>query len=171
MRSQQIGGGIISDRIPTPKNKDSAGVKIPPPLCFLFFLLLGILVNSDWADGTFGPLSRLVIGGLLACIGLFFILSEAKSHKKSGSNVEPWKPTTTIIDTGMYAYSRNPIYLGMAITYAGITFAAFSLGALLLLPFCLLIIHYFVIVKEEAYLEDKFDDEYLSYKSRVRRWF
>ncbi|MBL4740899.1 MAG: isoprenylcysteine carboxylmethyltransferase family protein [Sneathiella sp.] len=161
----------MSDHTSEPENNDNAGVKIPPPLCFLFFLVVGILVSSDWIDGTLGPLSRLVIGGIPACIGLFFIISEAKSHKKSGSNVEPWKPTTTIIDTGLYAYSRNPIYVGMTITYVSISFAAFSLGALLLLPFCLLIIHYFVIAKEEAYLEDKFGDEYLSYKSRVRRWF
>ncbi|MEH6402850.1 MAG: isoprenylcysteine carboxylmethyltransferase family protein [Sneathiella sp.] len=161
----------MSDHSSTPENKDHAGVKIPPPLCFLFFLLLGIFISSDWVDGTLGPLARLIIGGIPACIGLFFIISEAKSHKKSGSNVEPWKPTTTIIDTGLYAYSRNPIYVGMAIVYVSITIAAFSLGALLLFPFCLLVIHYFVIAKEETYLEDKFGDEYLRYKSRVRRWF
>lgn len=161
----------MSDKAPVPDHKDNAGVRIPPPICFLFFLVIGILLSSDWIDGTIGPLYQLAVGGIPACIGLFFIISEARSHKKSGSNVEPWKPTTTIIDTGLYAYSRNPIYVGMTITYLGVTVASWSIGALLLLPLCLLVIHHFVIVKEEVYLEDKFGDEYLRYKSRVRRWF
>lgn len=149
---------------------DHAGVKIPPPLCFFLFLSTGIVAQSNWMNGDPGSIIQIAVGILLIGAGLLILVPEALNHKKAGSNVEPWKPTTTIIDTGLYAYSRNPIYVGMAVSYLGFTIASWSLGALLLLPLCLLVIRHFVIAREEAYLEDKFGDEYLIYKSRVRRW-
>ncbi len=150
--------------------RDHPGVKIPPPLCYLAFLTAGIFLNSDWAEGETGSLFRLLVGTLIALCALSITAVEARNHGKSGSNVEPWKPTTLILSDGLYAYSRNPIYVGMAITYVGIALAAGSWLAFLLLPFCLLVIRYHVIAREEAYLEEKFGDEYLSYKASVRRW-
>jgi protein-S-isoprenylcysteine O-methyltransferase Ste14 len=111
-----------------------------------------------------------ISGGIIFVISLVFLIKTARKHKQVGSNIEPWKPTTTIIVDGAYKYSRNPIYVAMAIAYAGIAISAYSLPSLLLLPVCLGVICYFVISKEEAYLEDKFGEEYLSYKMKVRRW-
>ncbi|MEP3247572.1 MAG: isoprenylcysteine carboxylmethyltransferase family protein [Sneathiella sp.] len=150
--------------------RDHPDVKIPPPLCYLAFLMAGIFLNSDWSEGEIGSPVRLLIGALIALCALSITASEARNHGKSGSNVEPWKPTTLILSNGLYAYSRNPIYVGMTITYAGIAFAAGSWIAFSLLPFCLLVIRYHVIAREEVYLEEKFGDEYLSYKASVRRW-
>ncbi len=153
-----------------PQKKDHAGVKIPPPLCYFSFLVIGIGLSSDWVNGDFGTLPQILVGAVFILAGLLITIPEALNHKKAGSNVEPWKPTTTIIDTGLYAHSRNPIYVGMTVFYLGIAIMAWSLVALLLLPLCLLIIQTHVIAREEAYLEDKFGNEYLSYKARVRRW-
>ncbi len=160
----------MSDKTPIVEKTDHAGVKIPPPLCYLAFLLAGIIIQSDWMNGTIGSLYQIIGGVILIGAGLMILIPEARSHKKVGSNVEPWKPTTTIIDTGLYGYSRNPIYVGMAITYLGFTLASWSASALILLPLCLVVIRYHVIAREEAYLESKFGNEYLEYKSRVRRW-
>ncbi|MBO6825341.1 MAG: hypothetical protein JJ879_04005, partial [Sneathiella sp.] len=63
-----------------------------------------------------------------------------------------------------------PIYVGMTIAYTSLALAAMSYLALAFLPFALLIIRYHVIAREEAYLEQKFGETYLSYKARVRRW-
>ncbi|MBL4906849.1 MAG: isoprenylcysteine carboxylmethyltransferase family protein [Sneathiella sp.] len=160
----------MSEETSDPQKIDHPGVKIPPPLCYLAFLIIGIFVSSDWLNGNIGSLYQLIAGAVFVVAGLLILIPEALHHKKVGSNVEPWKPTTTIIDTGLYAYSRNPIYVGMTISYLGFTLASWSLAALLLLPLCLLIIRYHVIGREEAYLEGKFGDEYLDYKTRVRRW-
>jgi len=149
---------------------DNAKVRIPPPLCFAAFLIAGLLLQSDWINGEIGSGGRNLFGTLLFAISLGVIIKEALAHKKSGSNVEPWKPTTLILSTGLYAYSRNPIYVGMTFAYLGVAFAAGSFGAMALLPFCLLIIYYRVIALEEAYLARKFGDEYLAYKQKVRRW-
>lgn len=149
---------------------DNAGVKIPPPLCYLFFLIVGIAFNSAWINGHMAPLLLTVVGFLIAAIACVFLLSSAWKHKAAGSNLEPWKPTTAIISDGAYKYSRNPIYVAMAAVYLGLAIAAESPLAIVLLAACLAVIRYYVIAREEAYLEDKFGNEYLAYKAKVRRW-
>lgn len=152
------------------KKPDNAGVRIPPPLFFLFFLVLGIGTSSTWIKGDLGPLYMLIFGAIVTALALVFLIKCVKKHEFYGTNVEPWKPTTKLIFDGAHRYSRNPIYVAMATAYLGISIAASSLVAILLLFFCLLFIRIFVIAKEEVYLEDKFGEEYLQYKTRVRRW-
>jgi protein-S-isoprenylcysteine O-methyltransferase Ste14 len=73
-----------------------------------------------------------------------------------------------LLTTGPYAFSRNPMYVGWALIYAGIAFAANSLWLLVLLPFIAGYVHIVDIRKEERFLERKFGETYLAYKSRVR---
>jgi protein-S-isoprenylcysteine O-methyltransferase Ste14 len=79
-------------------------------------------------------------------------------------------PTTTIVDTGPYRFTRNPIYLGMVLGLIGLAIALNSLWLLLTLVPFVLAIRYGVVAREEAYLERKFGDVYRGYRSRVRRW-
>ena len=109
-------------------------------------------------------------GGVLAALGIALILTSVPRLKKAGSNVEPWKPTTTIVTTGVYGYSRNPIYLGMALAHGGLAIAGGSLAALASLMPSVLVIQSYVIAREERYLEAKFGKLYSDYKNRVRRW-
>jgi protein-S-isoprenylcysteine O-methyltransferase Ste14 len=83
--------------------------------------------------------------------------------------VNPYQPTTAIVTEGPYRFTRNPIYLSLAVLYAGLAVMANALWSLLLLA-VMLIIHYAVILPEERYLEQKFGEEYRSYKAKVRRW-
>jgi protein-S-isoprenylcysteine O-methyltransferase Ste14 len=79
-------------------------------------------------------------------------------------------PTTTIVDTGPYRFTRNPICLGMALGLIGLAIALDTLWLwLTLVPFAI-IIRYGVVAREEAYLERKFGDVYRRYRARVRRW-
>ena len=149
---------------------DNAGVRIPPPLCYLFFLVIGIGFNSVWINGHMAPPLPTAVGFLIAAVACVVLLRSAWKHKAAGSNVEPWEPTTVIISDGAYKYSRNPIYVAMAVLYLGLAIAAASPLAIVLLAACLAIIRYYVIAREEAYLEDKFGNEYLTYKAKVRRW-
>ena len=71
---------------------------------------------------------------------------------------------------GPFRYTRNPGYLSMAMIYAGIAARANALWAILVLPVALLVIQRGVIEREERYLERKFGEEYLRYKTTVRRW-
>ncbi|MFP3374627.1 methyltransferase family protein, partial [Pseudomonas sp. SIMBA_068] len=78
-------------------------------------------------------------------------------------------PTTLMATTGPYRWTRNPMYLGMALVYAGIAVGFDGAIALALLPLVLIVIQKQVIAREERYLESKFGDDYRRYKAEVRR--
>src|SRR3954468_6325046 len=90
--------------------------------------------------------------------------------RRLGTNVPPSQPTTLIATTGPYRWTRNPMYLGMALIYAGLAIAFDGQIAFALLPLVLIAIQTQVIAREERYLEAKFDDDYRRYKAEVRRW-
>jgi len=160
--------------------RDHPNVAVPPPLIYFGFLGLGwaldrygaqigLPAGEDISLGLGTELRRgialgLIIGGLLLdgmAAGLF---------RRLGTAVEPWKPSTALATDGPYRFSRNPIYVGFAITYAGLAIAMDSPIALLMLVPCLVVIDWAVIRKEEAYLTRTFGAEYDAYRNRVRRW-
>jgi protein-S-isoprenylcysteine O-methyltransferase Ste14 len=154
-----------------PNEKDNPGVIAPPPLIFLSGLLVGGLISGFFPVEIL-PRTLAVIAGIsLAVAGLTIILTAIVQMRRAKTNVEPWKPTTAILDEGLYAVSRNPIYLAMALIYLGIAFLFNSFWFLPPLVLVLPAIHFGVILREEKYLERKFGDEYLNYKTSVRRWF
>ena len=149
---------------------DNPGVIAPPPLIYAGALLAGLAANRIYPV-RFLPrgLSRLV-GWPSVAAGLAIGLSGFREMKRAGTNVQTRKPTTTIVEAGPYRYTRNPLYVGMTLMYAGFTARANALPAALLLPAVLAVMRRGVIEREEHYLERKFGDEYLRYKGRVRRW-
>jgi len=89
---------------------------------------------------------------------------------RAKTTIDPNVHSSKIVTSGIYAYSRNPIYLGWFVLIAGRGFMNASLLVLLVAVTMLLLLYWAVIVEEEKYLESKFGEEYLSYKKRVRRW-
>ncbi len=79
-------------------------------------------------------------------------------------------PSSALVTSGPYRFTRNPMYLGMASLYAGIALAFGLLWSLALLLVVLVVIDRGVIAREERYLERRFGDEYRLYKQQVRRW-
>jgi protein-S-isoprenylcysteine O-methyltransferase Ste14 len=151
-------------------DKRGAGVKVPPPLIALSFLLLGWWLDSIWATDM-GFLSGFsYIGSVFSIAGIALIVVVSRSFKKVATNIEPWKPTSTIVTTGVYAYSRNPIYLGLCLIIMGLGLYANSFWIFIVFCPTALLIHFFAIRKEEYYLERKFGKEYCDYKNSVRPW-
>jgi len=150
---------------------DHAGVRIPPPVIYTTLLIAGIVMDSAWMRGELAEPNSMAIGLAVFLTGGLIAGFSVPRHKKEGSNIEPWKPTTKIMADGLYGRSRNPIYVAMAIAYAGIAIGADSGMAMLLLLPCLIIIRYYVIAREERYLGQKFGAEYQEYMRTVRRWF
>ena len=149
---------------------DSDGVRVPPPLIFLGFLALGLWYDSPWFDGKLASIEATIVGGIIATVGLALIIHSAAGHKSAGSNVAPWKPTTTIISLGAYKYSRNPIYLGMVLAHGGVALCGGSMAAGITLALSILIMKTYVIAREERYLSAKFGQDYRAFKQRTRRW-
>ena len=89
---------------------------------------------------------------------------------RAGSNVPTNLPTTTIVESGPYRFTRNPISLSKFLGLIGLAIAFDNLWLLMMLVPFALVIRYGVVVREKAYLERKFGDAYRGYRSHVRRW-
>jgi protein-S-isoprenylcysteine O-methyltransferase Ste14 len=151
-------------------SQDTAGVVAPPPLIFLAGLIVGFALEALLPGQDLPAWLQWGLGTVLVVAGLGLLLWFNTSFSRKGTAVEPWKPTTAIVTTGPYRFTRNPAYLGMALTYIGIAALSSAAWVLLPLPVVLAVIDRGVIAREERYLERKFGDEYLSYKRSVRRW-
>ena len=143
---------------------DTAGVVAPPPLIFLAGLIVGFALEALLPGAALPALVQWGLGGLLVLAGLGLLASFNASFSRKGTAVEPWKPTTAIVTTGPYRFTRNPAYLGMALVYVGIALLAARFGCWSRCPFVLAVIDRGVIEREERYLERKFGEEYLGYK-------
>lgn len=149
---------------------DTAGVVAPPPLIFLAGLAIGFGLEALLPGGSLPGVLQWVGGGVLVVAGVALLLSFNALFNRHETAVEPWKPTTAIVTTGPYRFTRNPAYLGMALVYVGIAVLADAPWVLVPLPVVILVIDRAVIAREERYLERKFGQEYLGYKRDVRRW-
>jgi protein-S-isoprenylcysteine O-methyltransferase Ste14 len=154
------------------KASDGARVRFPPPLIYVAGLALGV------AADRFGHLPRLglpstlrdIAGFGLVVAGFAVSFAGAGLFMRRGTAIIPYKPATQLVTSGIYSWTRNPMYLGMALIYAGVAIFMNSLAALVLLPLVLMTIQTQVIAPEEAYLERAFGDDYVAYKKRVRAW-
>jgi protein-S-isoprenylcysteine O-methyltransferase Ste14 len=86
------------------------------------------------------------------------------------TGIYPNQPATVIVRSGLYRFSRNPMYVALAILYVGIVLLTNLLWPLLLLPLVLLVLQKAVIAREERYLKEAFGESYEQYCRQVRRW-
>lgn len=151
---------------------DNANVRFPPPLIYLGALVLGIVAGRalNLPGSGMESNARNIIGWAVTLVGAIVNFSGAGLFLLNRTAIIPFRPTSRLVTTGIYHWTRNPMYLGMALLYLGLAIIFDSLLALVLLPVVLVLIQTQVIVREEAYLERRFGDEYSAYKVRVRRW-
>lgn len=152
---------------------DHAGVRIPPPILFLSGLALGLALEWLWPLGWLADQPAWLqfgIGGLLIVAGIALMALAMGLFHTAGTAIPPWEPTTALVTTGVYRYSRNPIYLSVVMLYVGLALLFAAAWALILLVPALIILHYAVIRREEAYLDRRFGEAYRQYRARVRRW-
>jgi protein-S-isoprenylcysteine O-methyltransferase Ste14 len=143
---------------------------VRPPLVYLTSIVVGTLIHLA-APLSFVPRPLAVPLGVslvVAAIALFYF--SAAKFRAAGTPVPARKPTTAIVRSGPYRFSRNPIYLAFSVFQLGIAIWVNSLWLLATLAGALALMHFVVIPKEEQYLERRFGDEYLNYKAAVRRW-
>jgi protein-S-isoprenylcysteine O-methyltransferase Ste14 len=147
-----------------------AAVKFPPPVLFVILILTGAGLDYIRPLGMGVPQPFEVIGIAMCLFGVAVAILVNGTFKRAGTAIEPWKPTTSLITSGAYAWSRNPIYLGFCLFNMGIGIASNNLWIFFSFIPGAVLVYYIAIRKEEAYLEEKFGEEYLAYKARVRRW-
>jgi protein-S-isoprenylcysteine O-methyltransferase Ste14 len=110
------------------------------------------------------------LGVPLVVIAVALFAYSVSTFRAAGTPVPARKPTTIIVRTGPYRFSRNPIYLAFSLVQLGIAIWANSVWLLATLGGAVVLIHCVVIPREEQYLERKFGAQYLAYKASVRRW-
>ena len=150
---------------------DTAQVIIRPPLAWGLAVIAGLALN--WlAPLPFLPadLPTGWPGAVVFVLALALFAWAIVTLTRAGSNVPTNRPTTTIVESGPYRFTRYPIYLGMFLGLIGLAIAFDNLWLLILLVTFALVIRYGVVGREEAYLERKFGNVYRGYRSRVRRW-
>ncbi len=149
---------------------DHASVKIHPPILLLIHVLAVFLLN--WLIPLPFAFSKALewSGYILVFAGLGFAFSAVNRFSKMHTTLDPHGSVSTLVMSGPYRFSRNPIYLGFVCTLVGLPLALGTYWGVVLSPVFMVLLFQLVIKHEEAYLEKKFGDEYTSYKSRVRRW-
>jgi protein-S-isoprenylcysteine O-methyltransferase Ste14 len=103
-------------------------------------------------------------------VALALAIWAISTMRGAGTRIETNQPTTTIVSGGPYRFTRNPIYVGMFLGQIGLAIGFDSLWLLATLVPFYFVLRYGVVAREEAYLERKFGEAYLGYRSRVRRW-
>ena len=150
---------------------DQANVVVQPPILWVLLVAagygLGFLVPLPFLPLTFPA----VWAGVAVWLAGFALAAVAIAQfRRAGTEVQTHTPTANIVETGIFAWLRNPIYVGAHIGIVGVAIALDSGWILASLAPFYLVIRYGVVAREEVYLERKFGHAYLAYKAKVRRW-
>jgi protein-S-isoprenylcysteine O-methyltransferase Ste14 len=167
------------------KPRDASSPVIWPPIIYGMAALLSALAAwfAPWSflgsflgprlTALFGSDWRLVvwlIGGAMIFAGLATALAAEMRFKAAGTPVPPTRPTKAIVSTGIYGWTRNPMYLGMTLCLLGLGLGLDQLWFVIATPIAMACVTKLAIEREEAYLAAKFGATYLDYKAQVRRW-
>jgi len=149
----------------------STRIAIPPPVILGVPLGLGILLQW-WLPLRF-PVTRwegVAFGAFLGIPAIALIVTAHMAFRRAHTTLLPSGKVRILITSGPFRLTRNPLYLGLVLLYAGIALV-FRMGwPLIFIPGVIAGLHGFAILPEERRLEMQFGDEYLAYRNRVRRW-
>lgn len=151
----------------------TAGVIAPPPLILLAAAALGFAFES-FAPLSFSayvqPLTLRAAGLALIALAVLISGSAAWAFRRAQTAIEPWKPSTRLVTTGIFRYSRNPIYLGFLLILVGLGLFRDSPWITAMVVPLWAVYRIGVIAREEAYLTRLFGEDYRAYCDRTRRW-
>ena len=151
---------------------DKLDLKVLPLTMCLYMVMLGIVVT--WLVAWILPVQIGKAWGVLGLCLLVFSYFNIKlcfrQFSKAQTNTNTTKPTLAIVDVGPYRFSRNPMYLSYVVGYFGLGLLANSWPMLCVTIIFVYLMTRVIIVPEEDYLERRFGEKYLEYKSSRRRW-
>ena len=152
------------------QDRPNTNKNIHPPIVALLFIVIAYFF------GRFAPLPFVVppilrnIGLLLTFIGFLLGIGAFVEFRRARTTLDPHGSTKQLVTSGIYQFTRNPIYLGFLLMVIGLPLNSGLYWGVVLAPFYIITMNRLVIEREEIYLEKKFKDVFTSYKSRVRRW-
>ena len=143
---------------------------IPPPLYYAAGLAVGMAIDAVVVLPLDGRPATTVAGTVVAALGLALTFSGAAAVIRHRTTIVPHHPVTTLLTSGPYRLSRNPMYTGLAIAYLGLALLLDSWWPLALWPLVIVAVRQLVVRPEEQYLALRFGQTYTDYQSHVRRW-
>ncbi len=152
--------------------KDSPGVYIPPPLFYVLTFIIAIIIQKKIPINNFlFQREWLKISGIVfLVVSLFFLVRSLRQFFQTSNTLILIKPATSLQTDGIYGITRNPMYVGLAIVYLGLSCLIGNWWNFILFPILVLIVQEYIIKSEERYLERAFKQEYADYKNKVHRW-
>ena len=147
-------------------------LRVPPVALTTVFGLSMWLASTTTPTLTFSVPGRIVVALIFALIGLIVGALGLAAFYRASTTVNPFKPTeaSTMVTSGVYRVTRNPMYLGLLLVLAGWAVALSNLAAAAFLPAFVAYMTRFQIGPEERALGAKFGAEFMVYKGSVRRW-
>src|SRR5262249_31732703 len=123
-----------------------------------------------WPMPIFGHAVALWLGLALLVLGIGMAAWGIRTMQAAGTDVNPALPTTAIVQTRPFRFSRHPLYLSPMLLYFCLPLAFNTWWGIVLLVPVLIIMHCGVVLREERSLEQKFGETYRQYRSKVRRY-
>jgi protein-S-isoprenylcysteine O-methyltransferase Ste14 len=149
---------------------DNPRVRVPPPLFYALALLVGFFLNRKWPLPA-GDGALIILFASAICVAAVALsASSVRMFRRSRTSIVPVRPATALVVSGPYRFTRNPMYVGLAMLTFGLALFMNTWWPILLLVPVVLVVQKFVILREEAYLTRRFGDDYVAYMRRVRRW-
>jgi protein-S-isoprenylcysteine O-methyltransferase Ste14 len=143
---------------------------VRPPIVYLISLVSGAVIHLAMPLPLLPGRLAVALGVPLVAVAIALFSYSVAKFRAAGTPVPARRPTTVIVRTGPYRFSRNPIYLAFSLFQLGVAIWINSVWLLATLVGAMALVHYVVIPREEQYLERKFGAQYLAYKASVRRW-
>ncbi len=160
MTDEQLTGQVL----------DNPGTRVPPPILLLAVILVGYCLQQFWTLELTNWSGWYVAAWALIGVSVIILVAGWVQFFRAKTNVLHNKPASSIIQSGLYRFSRNPIYVSALLLQLGIALLTNNLWIVLLLPVSKIVFDRYVIGREEAYLERTFGEVYLDYRRSVRRW-
>jgi protein-S-isoprenylcysteine O-methyltransferase Ste14 len=143
---------------------------VRPPIVYMISIAAGVLIRLAIPLPFLPSTLAMPLGATLIAFAIALFSWSFREFRAANTPLPARKPTTVIVRSGPYRFSRNPIYLAFSIFQVGIAIWVDSPWLLVTLVGAMAIIHFIVMPKEESYLEGRFGTQYLDYKTSVRRW-
>ncbi|HYJ90356.1 MAG TPA: isoprenylcysteine carboxylmethyltransferase family protein [Pyrinomonadaceae bacterium] len=148
-------------------------LRVPVPWVYVGVYLIGVAFEYLFPLDLVPPAavqSVNVAGGICFLIGAIVAGWSLYNFYKARTTTIPGEVSKKLLTNGFYKYTRNPMYVGLALAYIGETGLLVQIWPLFLLPFVIAYVNWIVIPLEEARLAADFGDTYEQYRSKVRRW-
>jgi len=154
------------------QDKDRPAIIAPPPLLMAICVAAGLIAAHFWALPVIhdAALARAVSCVALVVVAGALIFSGHRELVKYKEHPNPYKPTGTIVVSGIYGFTRNPLYISLLLIVLAIGIGANDAWLLLSFVGLFLLLHFGVVIAEERYLSEKFGTRYDEYRRSVRRW-